>query len=223
MIKAWIKSGTERGLHRSVLMLQSLALNGINGNENANVTVEGDKPESSSTTLFDRIARWGTSLLSNNDNSGRQTKESRTENVSRNKSNTEVQRVGIANRLNYIAQETPATKSAQSSTDQFSIGMHSRMLLMSSAFQTGNAQSSNKSTEDDSVDEKRGMDPIGPLPHIESDILPDIATFRLLINGESLRCFPSSSSLPFSHLKLFISAPLNSNGTPWVDHVCKAS
>ena len=199
MIKAWIKSGTERGLHRSVLLLRSLALNGINGNESANnVTVEGDKPESSSTTLFDRIARWGTSLLSNNDNSGRQTKETRTENVRTNKSNTQVQSqddsqfggVGIANRLNYIDQETSAKRSAQPSTNQFSIGMHSRMLLMSSAFQTSDTQSSNKSTEDEGIDKKRGMDPIGPLPHFESDILPDITTFRLLINGESLCWIP---------------------------------
>ncbi len=195
MIKAWIKSGTERGLHRSVLMLRSLALNGINGNESADVAVEGDKSESesSSTTLFDRIARWGTSLLSNNDNNGRQTKETRTENASRNKSNPQEQSgndshfggVGIANRLNYIAQETPAKTPNQPSNDQFSIGMHSRMLLMSSAFQTSDAQSSNKSTEDEVVNEKRRMDPIGPLPHIESDILPDLSSFRLLINGES--------------------------------------
>lgn len=233
MIKAWIKSGTERGLHRSVLLLRSLALNGINGNASANVIVEGDIPESSSTTLFDRIARWGTSLLSNNGNSGRQTKETRTENASRNKSNTQVQSqddsqfggVGIANRLNYIAQETPAKTSAQPSTNQFSIGMHSRMLLMSSAFQTSDAQSSNKnSIEDEAVDEKRGVEPIGPLPHIESDILPDISTFRLLINGES---YSGSISprlfLSFSHLKHFVSTPLHSNGTSGLDHFSKAS
>ena len=230
MIKAWIKSGTERGLHRSVLLLRSLALNGINGNESANVTVEGDKPESSSTTLFDRIARWGTSLLSNNDNSGRHTKDTRTENVKRNKTNTQEQRgneshfggIGIANRLNYLAQETPAKKSAQSSTDQFSVGMHSRMLLMSSAFQTGGAQSSNNSTEDEAVDEKRGMDPIGPLPHIDSDILPDITTFRLLINGESCYVGSHHPQLCLSS-KTFITTPLDSNGTPWLNHFCKAS
>ena len=196
VIKAWINSGTERGLHRAVLLLQSLALNGIDSNEAASMNGDGDNPESSTSTLFDRIARWGTSLLSKNDNSGNHAGETRTENVTRNKSNRSDNRsgndynnfgggVGIANRLNYLSQDSNAKKSIQTNTDQISVGMHSRMLLMSSAFQSSNAQSSSNSPDAEATGEKRGLDPIGPLPHIESDVLPDIATFRLLINGES--------------------------------------
>ena len=169
--------------------MQSLALNGIDCNEAASMNRDGDKPESSTSTLFDRIARWGTFLLSNNDNGGNHAGETRTENVTRNKSNTTHNRsgndynnfgggVGIANRLNYLSQDSPAKKSIQTNTDQISVGMHSRMLLMSSAFRSN-------SPDAEATGEKRGLDPIGPLPHIESDVLPDIATFRLLINGES--------------------------------------
>ena len=196
VIKAWINSGTERGLHRAVLLLQSLALNGIDSNEAASMNGDDDNPESSTTTLFDRIARWGTSLLSNNGNSGNHAGETRTENVTRNKSNRSDNRsgndynnfgggVGIANRLNYLSQDSPAKKSIKTNTDQISVGMHSRMLLMSSAFQSSDAQTSSNSPDAEATGEKRGLDPIGPLPHIESDVLPDIATFRLLINGES--------------------------------------
>eukprot|EP00985_Skeletonema_marinoi_P005046 scaffold2183_cov185-Skeletonema_marinoi.AAC.2 len=198
VIKAWIKSGTERGLHRSVLLLRSLALNGTNSEEIANVNNEGAKPES--TTLFDRIAQWGTSLLTNND-SRHQTRETGTENVTRNNSKTNVRNgnapqiggVGIANRLNYLAQETPANKTIPSN-DQISVGMHSRMLLMSSAFQSSDAQSSS-SPNAEATDEKRGLDPIGPLPYIESDILPDITTFRLLINAMERRGSITSAKL----------------------------
>ena len=69
VIKAWIKCGTERGLHRSVLLLRSLALNEINNGkeETANVNNNEVFQHESSTTLFERIARWGASLLSNDD------------------------------------------------------------------------------------------------------------------------------------------------------------
>src|SRR6056300_774737 len=132
-MKAWIKCGTERGLHRSVLMLQALALNGTN--------INVDKNEAS-TTLFERISRWGASLLSK-DGDSRQTNDNRIKAVAKNKSKISEQHatapqfagVGIANRLNYLAQENRAKKSSQSHTYQFSVGMHSRMALMSSAFQ----------------------------------------------------------------------------------------
>jgi len=199
VIKAWIKSGTERGLHRAVLLLQSLALNGMNSNETAYMNDEGDKPGSFSTTLFDRIARWGTTMLSKNDSSGRQAGDTRRENATRNRSKIYDRNgndpnfggfggVGIANRLNYLAQDIPAKKSIQPYTDQISVGMHSRMLLMSSALQSSDAQSSNSNLSDAEVTgEKRGLDPVGPLPHIEPDILPDITTFRLLINAMERR------------------------------------
>ena len=234
VIKAWIKSGTERGLHRAVLLLQSLALNGINSNETANMNGEGFKAESSSTTLFDRIARWGTSLLSNNDSSGRHAGDTGTKNVTRNKSRTHDRSgndpnfgggVGIANRLNYLAQDIPAKKSIQTNADQISVGMHSRMLLMSSAFQSSDMQSSSNLLDAEATDKKRGLDPIGPLPHIEPDILPDITTFRLLINGESLNV---GFILPLSFLVILLTPKLlcpyqNSDGTSWLDHFCKTS
>lgn len=188
MITAWINCGTERGLHRSVLMLQSLALNGTN--------IEGDDENvdknDASTTLFERISRWGASLLSN-DGDSRRTNDNRIKAVSRNKSKTREQHanapqfagVGIANRLNYLAQENRAKKSSQSHTYQFSVGMHSRMALMSSVFQPNDINSESQS-QAENAEEKQRIDSIGPLPHIEPDVLPDINTFRLLINGESL-------------------------------------
>ena len=187
-MKAWIKCGTERGLHRSVLMLQSLALNGTNiRSDDENV----DKNEAS-TTLFERISRWGASLLSN-DGDSRRTNDNRIKAVTRNKSKISEQHtnapqfagVGIASRLNYLEQENRVKKSNQSHTSQFSVGMHSRMALMSSAFQPNdmNAESPSKP---ENIEEKQRIDTIGPLPHIEPDVLPDINTFRLLINGESL-------------------------------------
>lgn len=201
VIKAWVKCGTERGLHRSVLLLRSLALNGINSKENANVN--------NNEGVFERIARWGASLLSSDDSSGRHTEETRTENnmTRRNKSSTNERNanapqfvgVGIANRLNYLAQETPAKKKTiQSNTDQISVGMHSRMLLMSSAFQSNDAALSSRSLDADVNDEKKGLDLIGPLPYIESNILPDINTFRLLINGESFCWFHITPSYLFT-------------------------
>ena len=187
-MKAWIKCGTERGLHRSVLILQSLALNGTNmKGDDENV----DKNEAS-TTLFERISRWGASLLSN-DSDSRRTNDNRIKSASRNKSKISEQHanapqfagVGIANRLNYLAQENRAKKSSQSHTYQFSVGMHSRMALMSSAFQPNDINAESP-TKPESAEEKQRIDTIGPLPHIEPDVLPDINTFRLLINGESL-------------------------------------
>ena len=184
-MKAWIKCGTERGLHRSVLMLQALALNGTNiKGDDENV----DKNEAS-TTLFERISRWGASLLSN-DGDSRQPNDNR---MLRNKSKISEQHanapqfagVGIANRLNYLAQENRVKKSSQSHTYQFSVGMHSRMALMSSAFQPNDMNYVNP-CKAENAEEKQRIDTIGPLPHIEPDVLPDINTFRLLINGESL-------------------------------------
>lgn len=187
VIKAWIKCGTERGLHRSVLLLRSLALNGINSKETTNVNNDG---------VFERIARWGASLLSNDDSSsGVHAEENRTENnvkrrtksktIDRNVNAPQFAGVGMANRLNYLAQETPATKTAQCNTDQISVGMHSRMLMMSSAFQLNNfVAKSSGSLDAEATDEKRGLDPIGPLPFIESNVLPDMNTFRLVINGK---------------------------------------
>lgn len=183
VMKAWIKCGTERGLQRAVLLLRALAMNGTNSNHAGNVINEG-VDTGTSATLFDRIARWGTSLLSNNGRSGQQAESKSTDH------NPQVAGVGIANRLNYLAQENPLKKTTP--PNQISVGMHSRMLLMSSAFQSNDVQSSSSSL-DIVTDEEEAVDPIGPLPFIESDITPDISSFRLLISGKSRFSFGSFS------------------------------
>lgn len=175
-------------------MMRSLALNGTNckgiiTNDATHASVNEDAKLESSTSLFERIAFWGASLLSKDDSSVRRTEESRMEHVTMNKSKTDTPQlagVGIANRLHYLAQEQVAKKTSYTNSDQISVGMHSRMSLMSSAFQSYDAHSA-KSRRDELTGDKGGVDPIGPLPHIEPDILPDINTFRLLINGESCR------------------------------------
>ena len=209
VIKAWIKCGTERGLHRSVLLLRSLALNGINNGkeETANVNNNEVVQHESSTTLFERIARWGASLLSNDDDTEdtTRTKTVTRKNIhtsktnERNANDPQFVGVGIANRLSYLAQENPANKlTIQSNPDQiYAVGMNSRMLLMSSMFQSNDAQSSS-SPDEKLTDKKRRIDPIGPLPFIESDIMPDINSFRLLINGESLVPYYPHLSFTFS-------------------------
>ena len=70
MIKAWIKTDSERGLQRAVMLLRSLALNGRHQMKMKNDNVTSNEPEKRDVneevpTVFKRIARWGASLLGN--------------------------------------------------------------------------------------------------------------------------------------------------------------
>ena len=71
MIKAWIKTDSERGLQRAVMLLRSLALNGRHQMKMKNDDVTTNEPEKRDVndeevpTVFKRIARWGASLLGN--------------------------------------------------------------------------------------------------------------------------------------------------------------
>ena len=73
VIKAWIKTDSERGLQRAVMLLQSLALNGRhvmkmnqkNEDGMSNEPKKRDMNDEEVPTVFKRIARWGASLLGN--------------------------------------------------------------------------------------------------------------------------------------------------------------
>lgn len=70
VIKAWIKSGGERGLERAVLILRALALNG-DKSRTQYIAQKKDTTAARNTvderkevpTVFERISRWGASLL----------------------------------------------------------------------------------------------------------------------------------------------------------------
>jgi hypothetical protein len=70
VIKAWIKSDSERGLSRAVGYLRSLAMNGQNlidtQDEEGSRVQTNDRAEANekAPTVFERIASWGASLLS---------------------------------------------------------------------------------------------------------------------------------------------------------------
>ncbi|KAL7542120.1 hypothetical protein ACHAXR_011822 [Thalassiosira sp. AJA248-18] len=69
VIKGWVKSGSERGLQRAVMILRALALNGHNKMNKRNKEMDGAPTNSGVNTkeevptVFQRIARWGSSLL----------------------------------------------------------------------------------------------------------------------------------------------------------------
>ena len=216
MIKAWIKCGTDRGLQRAVLLLRALALNRINSNEENTNFNDKDTEDGSSATIFDRIARWGTSLLSTDGSIGRQNVEFRPGNEAKtpNANYPQIVGIGIANRLNYLAQMKPTKMTAPSNNEQIPVGLHSRMSMISSSFQSKDAH--------DTANGEQRSDPVGPLPFIEPDIIPDITTFRLLIKGGlsflSNCAFPSSV-IPHSASISF----LNSFGTSRLYIFCTAS
>jgi len=78
LIKAWIKTDSERGLRRAVLLLRALAWNGRDINRtgeheqstpNSKALAAENEDEKNTVVLsvFDRIASWGKSLLSKGD------------------------------------------------------------------------------------------------------------------------------------------------------------
>lgn len=168
MIKAWVKTDSNRGLSRVVNYIHSLALNGQrqNINEQDGVSHEAKK---GSLTVLERIIKWGASLLLSNtidasqspiSKDGRRNIQSEKKNVNNqdlsnykhHKHHHAVSNVGISSRLNYINFAGMGNTNATSIT------------------------SSQESVEDENI-------PIGPMPEIEAGVTPDMKTFQIVISG----------------------------------------
>jgi len=259
VINAWAKSDSERGLQRAVAMLHSLALNGHNridqqDKKNGHVsTKSGANTNGEVPTVFERIARWGASLLGKGNeesdgaerhlnqstpatksrsntqvgqavrqrsSEGRGPSSSPTRNNSRNQSQQISPSVGMGSRLSYLYAATsresskgstrvhrtgshPSKQKSQPrpSPNQVSIGMAGRMAYMNSAVQDNRRKegpASSVSPQQRNEDEKvhhGNPEPIGPMPHIDNNVTPDLRTFQLVIKALERRGTATSAKL----------------------------
>ena len=160
VIKAWVKTDSNRGLSRAVNYIHSLALNGQQQNisEQDGVSQEAKK---GSHTVLERIIKWGASLLLSNTTDASQSPISKDgrrniqseKGLSNNKHHHAVSNVGITSRLNYLNFAGMGNTNATSIT------------------------SSRESVEDENI-------PIGPMPEIEAGVTPDLKTFQIVISGK---------------------------------------
>lgn len=166
VIKAWVKTDSNRGMSRAINYIHSLALNGQrqNINEQDGASHEAKK---GSLTVLERIIKWGASLLLSNtidasqsliSKDGRRNIQSEEKNVSNQdpsnyKHHHAVSNVSILSRLNYL------NFAGMVNTNATSI------------------KSSQGSVEDENI-------PIGPMPEIEAGVTPDMKTFQIVISGK---------------------------------------
>ena len=78
--------------------------------------------------------------------------------------------------LAFEAESTTADRDHRLHMNQIPLGISGRMALMHPAFQGSNYVPRN--------DAKGNRESIGPLPHIEPNVLPDLKTFKIVVNGE---------------------------------------
>lgn len=203
VIKSWIKTDSERGLQRAVLIANALARNGHDrickddNQEPSHVTTHQHNGADRST-VFGRIASWGTSLLSTSgDSSDRRyiafNERSRSKpDHSMQDSRSNIQSESV---INQSSHEARIRNWNQTSQVFQSVGMASRLSYLYSAGveASGNATRAHQivsheikqtSKESIDIDAEDVPEPIGPLPYIEGNVAPDIKTFLLVAQGK---------------------------------------
>ena len=247
MIKAWIKTDSERGLQRAVMILRALALNGHLDrrgqhdeahDSHVHTKCEAVNNVSNLTevpSVFERIARWGASLLGkdsasentrneghrsgsphhaetttsrNNLQSGQARSRPASPHNRHNSQNQPPQQfltgVGMASRLNYIHSVTTEPKGGnrvskksksqpKRSSSPVSIGMSGRMAVMNSIVQSTDKGHDNRATS--SSNPPIQDEPIGQMPNIEANAIPDIVSFQLVIKALEHRGTLTSAQL----------------------------
>eukprot|EP00578_Thalassiosira_sp_NH16_P012462 CAMPEP_0181126732 /NCGR_PEP_ID=MMETSP1071-20121207/27799_1 /TAXON_ID=35127 /ORGANISM="Thalassiosira sp., Strain NH16" /LENGTH=1025 /DNA_ID=CAMNT_0023212379 /DNA_START=2120 /DNA_END=5195 /DNA_ORIENTATION=- len=264
VIKAWIKTDSERGVQRAVMILRSLALNGHNIMDHVKETSHestkvGGNAKDVEPTVFGRISHWAASLLGKGNESDREenTENDRhlnettaaakpgndneqvgqpTSNGKESSSYTAKERedqphhfstnIGMAGRLNYLHNATRELKKHNTRLRQtgsydikqksqpgrnlpeVSVGMSSRMALMTSTVQGTGQQIDHASSvsslnrEENENDRHECPEPIGPMPNIERTVAPDIKSFLLVVNALERRGTAASANLAEELLRL---------------------
>eukprot|EP00804_Cyclotella_cryptica_P008298 CCRYP_016502-RB/>CCRYP_016502-RB protein AED:0.04 eAED:0.04 QI:151/1/1/1/1/1/2/1382/756 len=158
VIKAWINTSSDRGLHRAILILRALTLNRDVVDSESYRGGERTALKEELPTVLDRISQWTSRLLDKR---------------------TPIRAVGGELEIDYLsfeAESTTAHRDHGLHTNQMPLGISGRMALMNPAFQGSISSPRNFG--------KGSRESIGPLPHIEPNVHPDLKTFKIIINGE---------------------------------------
>ncbi len=141
MIKSWIKTDSERGLQRALLIANELALHGHNrihnehDKEPSQVSIRnGDDTGEIGPTVFERIARWGASLLrSGNSSDGDEIashERSRSKSIPVQTPRTQIQSDSAASQSTYAASNRGSNRIPQI---YYGVGMANRLSYLYSA------------------------------------------------------------------------------------------
>lgn len=212
VIKAWIKTDSERGLSRAVSYIRSLALNGHNPTDSQDM--EGSQVPTKSIaetnekapTVFERITSWGASLLSKSDpgDSGANNKRHRGSPGANVRSKMQSEK--------YAKQANVDSRGASSSGGRHydqnqphqvfaGVGMTSRLIYLHSASNGAKINTTHVQRRDTAIQgdaqgkyldsfassrerNENESEPIGPLPNIELEVAPDLKTFQLVASGK---------------------------------------
>ncbi len=204
MIKSWIKSGSERGLERAQEILQALAQNVVNPKQARKKRSTIERISDWGSSLLSQID--GTVEQKRMFEDGiDSTAISRSPYSSNCNQPQNMTAIGMASHLNPQGRENQTMLekerkiSSQPVMNRLTIGFGSRMALMNAATRDRRNSNSNTHTDCSQKDQqissnraRRGREdipndttpqPIGPLLFIEPRALPNVMTFKLVIDG----------------------------------------
>lgn len=195
VIKSWIKTDSERGLQRAVLIANALAMNGRDRicndvNQEPSHVATHQHNGADRSTVFGRIASWGASLLGTSGDSNDRRYNASHE-WSRSKpdhsvqdSRSNIQSESVANQSSHEARISNLNHTSQVFQR---VGMANRLsYLYSVGVEASGIPHEIKQTSKESIDIHADdvPEPIGPLPYIEGNVAPDLKTFLLVAQGK---------------------------------------
>jgi hypothetical protein len=191
-----------------VLIVNALAMHGHDrsNDEDKEPSLGADKFEKGST-VFERISRWGASLMGSGDSSS-DCSDSASDERSKIKPRSNTQSESVPNQASY---ETRIRGSNQTSQVFQSVGMASRLSYLYSA--GGEVKRNDTRAHRVISHESKAMlaspptlnkidddmqsnapEPIGPLPYIEDKVAPDLKTFLIVSQGKFAQWSPFTST-----------------------------
>lgn len=140
------------------MILRALTLNRDMVDSDSNRGSDRTAMKEELPTVLDRISRWTSRFLDKT---------------------IPIRAVGGELEIDYLAFEAESTTAHRDHglpVNQIPLGISGRMALMNPASQGSNIVPRNEGNGN--------RESIGPLPHIEPNVLPDLKTFKIIVNGE---------------------------------------